>query len=97
MEMKNQKTGKELESIALKFASKAPRETNFNNTRTNKYFGNKKDSKIMDNEKGTLRSIATIKINYGTLKSISSDIVNENNIRLIPKLNPEKGLLKVSE
>ena len=68
--------GKDLEVLALKFANKAPKETNFNNTRTNKYFKNHKD------EKGTLRSIETIKINYGTLKSHESEIVNENNIRL---------------
>jgi len=39
--------------------------------------------------------IATIKINYGTLRS-NSEIVNENNIRLsIPKFHLDGGLLKV--
>jgi len=90
---KDNKTGKELESLAIKFSNKIPKETNFNNIRSNKYFGKK--NLMIDNEKGTLRSIATIKINYGTLRS-NSEIVNENNIRLsIPKFHLDGGLLKV--
>lgn len=43
-----------IENLAKNLASKRPKETNFNNTKTRKYFGNTKSFKDNDSNSNTL-------------------------------------------
>jgi len=80
----------DLEALAIKFSfcNKLPKETNFNNYKSRKYFKHSKQDSLGT----TLNSVSTIRINYGTLRSsINMDYENENHVKLnIPKnmMNP---------
>lgn len=75
---------KEMEELAMRFCSKIPNETNFNNNKTRKYFSGTHHHTFT---KGTISSSDTIKMSYktcrrskyslfGTEKSISKEDPN---------------------
>jgi len=60
--MKNlPKIKEEIEDLAIRFATKLPNETNFNNNKTKKYFERNQNKSVKN---GTLSSSETIKMSY---------------------------------
>ena len=86
--MKKHDSCQALEHLAARFSkSSCPNQTNFNNTKSGKYFL-KRNSHIKDSDGVTVnsQSVSTIKINFnsiGTSRPSSIFIVNENEV-IIP-------------
>jgi hypothetical protein len=64
---------KEMEELAMKFCSKLPNETNFNNNKTRKYFSGTHKHTLT---KGSLCSSDTIRMSYKTCRRSKYSIFN---------------------
>ena len=64
---------KEIEELAMRFSTKLPNETNFNNNKTRKYFSGNHEHVV---SKGTFSSSDTIKMSYKSCRKSKYSLFN---------------------
>lgn len=74
MKMIQNKKNNEIEELAIRFASKFPNETNFNNNKSKRYFETKQNT----NNINTLSSKDTIRMSYKSCRRSKCSIINSD-------------------